>query len=913
MEAFLSSGSHAVIPLIPAPLRYFKTLQVVRERTCIALHDYARDINWRRPVLFVQILKVARGYLRDVVGRPAMTREEFKQEFTGRLGVATVLIGRFESIDQKDAEEAIGALRLSLEQGNSAETAVPYLLEAATLLFDAGGTASDLKSIMEYARECLGQHGFESIPAAQLAGCDNYLRIASAAIGKDRTSALASARVCVDHAVKRARYGDDRVASRLMSALVREVERDPALLNDHAIVGLRLPFGIRTLAETPSVVLQFTPELVRAIAPLAASGEPLARGVCADLLELSKSKVADSTALRRIVEYRSGDTRHDALTDERSRLLSLRDKLELASAESDKRQRSAVVTELILMSIAAPASPSPILVIAQDVEMNGPVDLQSKTARSGSAVARAAVTGDGQELLRIAASRAVNCPDLGVAPLGGRSGVTTVGDYYGLVSETFVFKELPAIVLEREQPRVAALTAAIGAAGRGSDYLVCSYLDSIPLDGGTVRSVRRFVSGSPVSLVALGADLDQRVDLLSRTAEFLGFMNTVEEATADGVRRDLKAKEVGRWIRAVGVDEPTGHFDEWWLLVSHAAVARRRDAHLDNWVVAADGRLLALDLEAVGCRPVGYELAQITDDRVLLEPADWVARRAIFDRYRTARGNSVGAEGAEWLSYEASLAARAVGKLTWSEATPEEQEHARSLLEEIAISGSAEGLRKWVLTTLDAWRRHRGLADLTSGELNMDHHHRRRVSKAMAYHLRHSDVLNVDHDGWASLPELARAIGRGVTETEVAIVASTLSEPRFEFRDNLVRARYGHTRHVPMILRPADKASELRAYHATTLESALYVIERGEGLKPIKRQFVHLSTDRCEALRAGVRHGAPLLLSANRSQVPGAMVASGRTLVAPEIASANLRVEPISTHWELVPHMKRTNGNQPHS
>ena len=119
LEAYFSAGSAVIPSLLTGRLRYLKTLQVIRERTSIALHDYAREINWRRPVLFVQILKVARGYLRDVVGHAELTREESRREFTGRLGVTTVLIGRFEAIDRQDAAEAVKALRLSLEQGNS--------------------------------------------------------------------------------------------------------------------------------------------------------------------------------------------------------------------------------------------------------------------------------------------------------------------------------------------------------------------------------------------------------------------------------------------------------------------------------------------------------------------------------------------------------------------------------------------------------------------------------------------------------------------------------------------------------------------------------------------------------------------------------------------------------------------------
>lgn len=909
LEAYFSAGSAVIPSLLTGGLRYLKTLQVIRERASIALHDYAREINWRRPVLFVRILKVARGYLRDVVGHAELTREEFRREFTGRLGVTTVLIGRFEAIDNRDAAEAVRALRLSLEQGNSAEEAVPYLLEAATLLFDARGDARELETILEYGRTYLTSGRFGLSPTAQLAACDVYLRLASSSAGHDRASALRAARASIDTAVRRAADGDEKVAARLMAALVAEIEHDPTLLDTHSVVGLHLPFGIRTSMETPALVKQFAAVLFRAIASQASSGDPLARGVCADLLELANSSAADPSALRTIIEFRAGNRRHDALADERSRLLSLRDKLLVASALADPRQRGEVIKELILMSMAASTSAIPVLLIAQDVEANGSVGSLPRMANSGSATVRAAVTGNWRELMREAASRAVNSPDLSVAPMGGRSGVTTVGDYYGLVGQTFIFKETPAIAVEREQRRGAILRAAIDAAGRADDFLVSEHLDSVPLGDGTVRSIRRFIPGRPVSTAAQAAGRDERVTLLARTAEYLGFMNTVEDATQDGVRGQLKAKEVGRWIRAIGVSDPSRHFDEWWDLVSRAGMTRRRDAHLDNWVLTTDGRLLALDLEAIGCRPVGYELAQITDDRVLLDPQDWDARRAVFNSYRSARDGTIGDQEVEWSSYEASLAARAVGKLTWSDATPEQQEHARALIEEIAARGTEDGLRGWARASLDAWRRQRGLAHLSSGELNMDPHRRRRLSKAMAYHLRHGDAVKVDPDGWASLAELAAAIGGGVTENEIAIVASTLSEPRFEFRDNLVRARYGHTRNVPLIMRHSSDLPDVPAYHATNLESARRIIEGAEGLKPMERQFVHLSKDRLEALRSGLRHGAPLLLSANASQISGAMIAAGNTLVAPAVRNGLLRLEPISTYWDLVPHVDLADTN----
>ncbi|RYF30517.1 MAG: hypothetical protein EOO23_04965, partial [Comamonadaceae bacterium] len=562
-ETYFSTGAPIITPLLPGGMKYFKTLQVVRERTAIALHDYAREINWRRPVLFVQILKVARGFLRDVVGHPELTREEFRREFTGRLGVTSVLIGRFEQIDRQDAEEALQALKLSLEQGNSADTAVPYLLEAATLVVDTGGDESELHSWLDYGFSCLPANRFNRNPPALLAASDVYLRLAFLASGRARQVALSAAKRSIDIAVQRAAKGDTKIAARLMATLLKKLGDNSGLLDEYGVVGLRLPFCIRTTAETPGLVARFSADLLTSIAGQAKSGDPLARGVCADLLELSNTRGADPDALRRIVDFRS-PSHLRASIDERSRLLSLRDQLQLIPGSTDLRQRREVIRELVLMSLATPTSASPILLIAQDVETNGPIALSTKSSSGGSALAQAVVTGDYRELLRMAASRAANSPDLSVTPLGGRSDVTTVGDYYGLVAQTFIFKEVRTIAVEREQARADVLRASISQSGRTREYLVCEYLDSVPLAPGVVRSVRRFVPGQPMSVAIRASDQTDRLSLLCRTAAFLGFMNSVEPGSPIGVRKDLKTKEVGRWIRALGVAEPTAHFDQWW-------------------------------------------------------------------------------------------------------------------------------------------------------------------------------------------------------------------------------------------------------------------------------------------------------------------------------------------------------------
>lgn len=102
------------------------------------------------------------------------------------------------------------------------------------------------------------------------------------------------------------------------------------------------------------------------------------------------------------------------------------------------------------------------------------------------------------------------------------------------------------------------------------------------------------------------------MDVLGRAAEFLAFVNSEEsvEGLPTGARREVWTKEVGRWLKAVGVSSPPDKFKLYWDQYSDQPLFRRRDAHPLNWLVASGGRLLAVDLEAIGWRPLGYEIGQ---------------------------------------------------------------------------------------------------------------------------------------------------------------------------------------------------------------------------------------------------------------------------------------------------------------
>jgi putative RNA 2'-phosphotransferase len=132
-----------------------------------------------------------------------------------------------------------------------------------------------------------------------------------------------------------------------------------------------------------------------------------------------------------------------------------------------------------------------------------------------------------------------------------------------------------------------------------------------------------------------------------------------------------------------------------------------------------------------------------------------------------------------------------------------------------------------------------------------------RLSKRMSRALRHDPGrlgLELDDEGWTSVEALVRALGapgHPVTRADVEDVVRHGSKQRFELDGERIRARYGHSLdgrvELPVAVPPAV------LFHGTGPMTADAVA--AEGLRPMGRQFVHLSADEETARRVGARHG----------------------------------------------------------
>jgi len=139
---------------------------------------------------------------------------------------------------------------------------------------------------------------------------------------------------------------------------------------------------------------------------------------------------------------------------------------------------------------------------------------------------------------------------------------------------------------------------------------------------------------------------------------------------------------------------------------------------------------------------------------------------------------------------------------------------------------------------------------------------RTRVSKLMAYILRHSPEefgLKPDVEGFVPVKELVKALRTvypDVTEEFVREIVAQDAKGRYEIRGNKIRARYGHS--FPVSLNHEEDKESRVLYHGTPRKNLKSIMR--EGLKPMKRQFVHLSTSRSEAIETGRRHGRDVVL-----------------------------------------------------
>lgn len=141
-----------------------------------------------------------------------------------------------------------------------------------------------------------------------------------------------------------------------------------------------------------------------------------------------------------------------------------------------------------------------------------------------------------------------------------------------------------------------------------------------------------------------------------------------------------------------------------------------------------------------------------------------------------------------------------------------------------------------------------------------------RLSKTISHALRHSPKeygLQLDSEGWVPIEELLQALRQRrsswqqISAADLTEMLATSEKQRFEIRAGKIRAFYGHSLDERIEKQRATPPAIL--YHGTTSQAAQAI--RHEGLRPMKRQYVHLSTNEQTARAVALRRTAqPVIL-----------------------------------------------------
>jgi len=139
----------------------------------------------------------------------------------------------------------------------------------------------------------------------------------------------------------------------------------------------------------------------------------------------------------------------------------------------------------------------------------------------------------------------------------------------------------------------------------------------------------------------------------------------------------------------------------------------------------------------------------------------------------------------------------------------------------------------------------------------------KRLSKFLCVVLRHNPSaagVEVNEHGWAKVDELierVRSTGREIDREKLEAIVATDSKTRYSFSADgtMIRCNHGHTIPVDLEL-PATQPPEFLLHgtgdvHVPSIDQ--------QGLKPVKRMYVHMTESMEMAVSVGSRHGKPVL------------------------------------------------------
>jgi putative RNA 2'-phosphotransferase len=131
-----------------------------------------------------------------------------------------------------------------------------------------------------------------------------------------------------------------------------------------------------------------------------------------------------------------------------------------------------------------------------------------------------------------------------------------------------------------------------------------------------------------------------------------------------------------------------------------------------------------------------------------------------------------------------------------------------------------------------------------------------RISKFLSYILRHNPAkfnLKISKNGCVDVEEVLTIIKSkfpGFNKERLKELVAQDPKERFQILNNKIRATYGHSIPVELPDQPIKPPEVL--YHGTSMQAQAKILNTG--LKPMHRQFVHLSQNQKVAFSVGLRH-----------------------------------------------------------
>lgn len=915
LEACISESPRAAQLGMPRGSSLLYILQQLWRSIAKALDDQARNIGWRQPLTHTRTLRVMEAYLHCLVASQSVYGPAPRASVMP-LARCILRQAEFRSVPLQTLRTLEGALSALPADESVAIARIEILLrihELTRLIEDlrpAARLAVNLPSSTVRVRR-LTSEAFLRLALSSETTPAGRVRFAQ------RAKSLAES-VVEDPTATEAQWIGAQVIRQLS---LQSLEGRPVAA---PLLALNLPFLIPlALAKVAgNDVKSASSVAVRICEALASDGtrsdHPLVRRVTAQIHSRmagweSMGPDARRHELETAIKLRDGESHHARLVDAFSQLEQAVDLLSLYRLKPEDSLLYRATQQLLLLHDSSESWPVPLVVLARAVEECPPnmdpgfreliLDLPLER---GSSARQYVLDKDSAGLYSLAANTAQSSAEVERIHLGGREGVYKAADYTGALGDTFVFKNTWKFNAGVEKARTDVLRKRLQ---EGSPmfrvprtWATCNVLGDPDLESANPRvvAVVQYLEGPSLAEICMsGLTMNRIVWHLSRAARFLAIINSVETGSVHAGASawgDLRGKDLGRWLKSLMVSDWEQLFEEWFRGVSKAPLVSRRDAHAENWLVTPDSGLVALDFEAKGVRPAGYELAQLTDDFALLPSNDagWAARLQLVRAYHDelVRGSIRCPYSVLESTYVYSCVARAFRAITNPHADAELRQHGQALLLFIANSEQGRTVGGLAQRLLNVGSNPGALVKQTDRDRDtgMSESRRKRISRAMAYHLRHGHELAelMDSQGWvfvAALSDVLQNFGIRTDKNEIMRVAMDHSDPRFELNGSRIRAKYGHSLAVSPDY--ALLAEDLTLFHGTSFATLDTVFGSGDQLRPMTRRRLHWSTDP-GVPRQGERRRGPTALLGMQSEAAERVFIAGDNIFLTGAVSADL-------------------------